>query len=193
MVGHHVEDDGDQQHSALDHILPVVVQAVDGHALVDDAQQNGADHDAGNRTGSAVGGGAADEAGADGVHLIRHTGIAVDGTNPGGDQQTRQACQYGHGAVSGEVDLPGIDTGELGGLLVAAHGVEVTAKCGLGGDEGVEQQNAQHPHQHDGNALVVGQLPAVEEDQQIDEDHFGEGADGESMAVALAAPSWHGR
>lgn len=90
MVGHHVEDDGDQQHGALDHILPVVVQAVDGHALVDDAQQNSTDHDAGNRTGAAVGGGTADEAGADSVHLIGHTGIAVDGTNPGGDQQTGQ-------------------------------------------------------------------------------------------------------
>ncbi len=61
MVGYHIKYNGDKKHGTFDDVLPVVVKPDDGHALIDHAEQDCADDDAGHRTGAAVGGGPAEQ------------------------------------------------------------------------------------------------------------------------------------
>ena len=108
---------------------------------------------------AAVSGRAADEAGADGVHLEAGT-IGVPLTEPYGRMVSTPArpARKAMVGIGHEIDLLGVDAGELGGLLVAAHGIEMTANGGLGGDEGVDADQASATHSSDGDALITAEL-----------------------------------
>src|SRR5699024_9542268 len=56
-------------------------------------------------------------------------------------------------------DPAGLDAGELGGLEVAAHGVDVPAEDGALADEAVDQDQCGQQDQHHGQTAGVGQLP----------------------------------
>ena len=86
LLGHDVEDDGSQQNEALDDLLPVDVNTEDGHAHVDNAHQQSTDDNTGHGADAAVSGGAADEAGADGVQLVAVTSLRGSSGETGDDE-----------------------------------------------------------------------------------------------------------
>ena len=70
----HIKYNRCQQNAALYHLLQVLVHAHDAHAQIQHAHKGCAHDNPGDRTGAAVCGSAADEARADGIHLIAVSG-----------------------------------------------------------------------------------------------------------------------
>ena len=127
-VGKHVKHNSDQKHCTFDDILPGIADSHDGHSHVDDAEQECADDHAADGADAAVRRCAADEAGTDCVHLKGSTGVSVYGTDTRCAEHARESGEKSHVRVGDEVDLVGVDAGELGRFLVAADRVEVAAE-----------------------------------------------------------------
>ena len=93
------------------------------HQATDDGADHGA-HAAGHRC-------AADEDGRDGVQFPADAVERAGGGGTADEDHAGQAGQDGHVHHDQEVDLLGLHAGELCGVAVAAHGVDVAAKDGL--------------------------------------------------------------
>ena len=174
FLGQDIEYHGSQQHEALDHPLVVRVQVDLEHAQVDHADQRCADHHAQDRSRTAAGGYAADNAGGNRVHLEVLARVRVGSCITGNDGHCGNRGQDGHVQVSKEHDPPGIYTGKTGRFDIAADHIEMTSDGGLACNECVSQHHSSHPHQDGGNAAGQGQLVHHQQDHRRAEHALGD-------------------
>ena len=136
----------------------VLVNTHEGHTSVEYAQEECAHDNARYGTDTTVSGGATDVTSADGVHLVAVTIGGLSGTHAGDGNQSDQTAEQTHVGVGKEVDVVGVDTRKLGCLLVATHGVEMTASGGLAGEEGIQGNHDSDPGEHDWNTTALREL-----------------------------------
>src|SRR5699024_456632 len=173
---YNVEDNGCQKNKTFYYLLHILVNAHDTHTKVQNAHQKSTDDNAGYRTGSAVCGCAADEAGADSVHLEVRSCRGVGGIQTGGSYHTRDRCQESHVQVCKEVYSVGVDTGELRRLLIAAYSVEITSHCSLGRNVCIDCDHYRDPYKGVGDTFVLSQTEHKRKDCGTDQNHLYQGA-----------------
>lgn len=120
-----VDVHGEEDDHALDHILPEGVDAQEVHAVGEGAHDEHADHGAADGALAAQHGGAAQDGGGDGLHLLAVTGSRLAGEHPGRQHHPADARQHAGIAVGEKQDAPVIDAGKARRLPVAAHGIDV--------------------------------------------------------------------
>ena len=140
LVPEHVDGDRQDDDRADDNVLDVVGGAHQVQAVADDRHQQRADQRAPDGALAAGEGGAAHDAGRDGVVVIGLAGVAVGGGQTAhGDDARHAGHEAGQGVHKGQHVLGG-DAGQAGRLRVAAHAVDLTAQGGPG-QEHVEDAN----------------------------------------------------
>ena len=199
-----VERDGDQEHEALDDLGEVGADAEELQAVVQHGHHQAADDRADHGADAAGDRGAADEDGRDGVQFPADAVERARGGGAADEDHAGEAGQEGHVHHDQEVDLLGLDAGELGGVPVAADRVDVAADDGLGGDEAVDedQDGEDQAGDREGRARPAGgeEVGRVEDgaaDQDQFEDHdpgFGNlGAEGLGVAAGADLAEDHER
>ena len=145
-----------QQHQALDNLLVVDPDAEDRHAIVHHAHDQRADHRAGDPPDTAIGRGSANKASRNDVELEAGPGLRRCGVEPRREHETSERGQHAH-IDEGEEGQPlGLDTGELGRLLIAADRIDLPANRGARGDEAVECDQRDHDHHYVRQAAMRG-------------------------------------
>jgi hypothetical protein len=137
-----IEGHRQQQHQPLDDLGHVGADAHQLQAIVQHRHDQAADHRADDGAHPAGNRRAADEDRRDSVELPVDP---VEGAGGGGatdEHEPRQGGQHRHVHHHQEIDAPGVDARESGGLDVAAHGIDVAAENGPFGDEAVEEHQA---------------------------------------------------
>ena len=134
-----VDDDGEHDDGAFDDLLHEGGDVEEVHAVVDDADDEGADDGSPDGADAAVEAGAADDGGGDGVEFDAGAELGVAGADSGGEHDAGQAGQEAGEGEDADFDSVEVDARDAGGLFVAADGVGVAAEAGeveddVGGD-----------------------------------------------------------
>src|SRR4051794_14691870 len=155
-----LDEDGADDDRAVDDALRLRRQVVDGEQVGDLAEDEDAEQGAHDRAAAAGESGAADDGRRDGVQFVQ-VAVGVGARRGLGDHDQRgdAAAQPGQGVEQEGVPLD-VDSGEAGGLRVAAHGHGAAAERGAveqhpaDGDDHREDRYDVRETQH----LVVGQV-----------------------------------
>ena len=167
---------GEEEHQAFDELLVVRAESEDGHAVVEDAHDEAADHGACDGSNTTRDGGAADEGRRDGVQLEAGAARRLRRVQPGGEYEAGQGSEDAHVHEEPERDGPCLDAGEFRGVAIGHQEAEQAAgfdgaelavipdqdEFGVGGfhrfDQGGEVRGGQHGGLVDDHDLTPAEL-----------------------------------
>ena len=132
----------DEQHGALDDVLPGGVEAHEVHAVAQDADYHGAYYGAGQTAHAARHAGAAEDDGRNGVHLVALAGGIEPGAGARGVEDAGDGSKEPDQHVDRKLHPADVYAGEKRGLLVVAHGIDMAAElCAVQYEPGDEAED----------------------------------------------------
>ena len=151
-----VNDNGQDDHEALDDHLPELRYAAHYHAVIDHADYKSTDNSSANGTDTASHGGAAQYGSRNGVHFPGFTGCRMGGGQLGGCDNTDHSGADAGNDVDQDFDTVDLHAGQLGCPLVAADRKYMPAKRSTLENQGEYYSQDDQDQKADGDTQQAG-------------------------------------